>query len=329
MRCFSLIPPIFRFTFFLVVLFSLTAMTLLAQSKTTISVSPETTVSGERVLLSEIAEISGSDEVVKKLKNISLGYSPNVGLLREINRSQILLAISAAGFPDSEIILDAPPKTLIRRAGQTITREQLREVIEKSLTEKFADQNLEVQIKRIETPENILAPQGSIEIRPNFSAIQNHFQPFTLPLEIVVDGKIWRRLSASVEIEAFFDVLVAKQDLAANSNFSANDCVIAKRKINKPLSNYYRDTANLRGLTLVKNVSAGTEITSDLFVLSVVIKSGDAVRIEAQSGKLKIVVSGEARASGRIGDRIAVKNLQSGAVLQAFVVDEGLVRINF
>jgi len=329
MRFISLIPPKFLFVMRLVVWLSLSAMTLLAQSKTTVSVSPETTVSGERILLSDIARISGTEETMKRLKNISLGYAPNVGLMREISRSQILLSISAAGFAEGEISLDAPLKTLIRRAGQTITREQMREVIEKSLNERFTNENTEAQIKRIETPENILAPQGSVEIRPNFSSLQNYFQTFSMPVEILVDGKSWRRFSASVEIEAFSDVLIANRDLTANAKISASDVVSERRRITKPLSTYLREGVNLRGLTLLKNVSAGTEITSDLFVSSVVIKSGDTVQIEAQSGKLKIVIAGEARASGRIGDRIAVKNLQSGAILQAFVVDEGLVRINF
>ena len=71
------------------------------------------------------------------------------------------------------------------------------------------------------------------------------------------------------------------------------------------------------------------EITSDSFVASIVIRVGDRVRIVGQSGKMQIIVNGEARASGKIGDRIAVKNLQSNAVLQAVVEDEGLVKVIF
>jgi flagella basal body P-ring formation protein FlgA len=42
-----------------------------------------------------------------------------------------------------------------------------------------------------------------------------------------------------------------------------------------------------------------------------------------------LVVQGEARGSGRVGDRILVKNLQSGLMFQAVIVDEGIVSVKF
>jgi flagella basal body P-ring formation protein FlgA len=49
----------------------------------------------------------------------------------------------------------------------------------------------------------------------------------------------------------------------------------------------------------------------------------------ARSGGMQIAIIGEARANGRIGDRIAVKNTQSGVILQATVIDEHTVKLNF
>ena len=101
------------------------------------------------------------------------------------------------------------------------------------------------------------------------------------------------------------------------------------RRLEKSLNNYLRDTEKLRGTVLLKNLSAGTELTTDAVAASYVIRAGDSVRIVGESGKMQIVVNGKAIASGRIGDRIAVKNLQSGTNLQAVVVDEGLVKVLF
>ncbi|MEP6900297.1 MAG: flagellar basal body P-ring formation chaperone FlgA [Actinomycetota bacterium] len=309
--------------------FVLSVISAFAENLSTIRVSSETTIENDVVKLGNIAEITGETEKIERLKTVSLGYSPNVGVTREISREQITLAISAAGFSESEIVLDSPPKILIRRAGQTVSQIQFRTVIETFLTNKFSGDQISAQIIRLDLPEILQVPKGIIEIRPNFSTVQNFFQPFSVPVEIRVDGKVFHRISANIEIEAFAEVLVATKDLTVNSKISESDVRLEKRRIEKPITNYLRETAKLRGLMLIKTIAGGTEITIDSYVAGVVIKTGDPVRVEAQSGKLKIIISGEARASGKIGDRIAVKNLQSGSILQAVVVDEGLVRVLF
>lgn len=299
------------------------------QSRSTVRVAADSTVEGAIVKLGGIARIEGEAGNIEKLKSISLGYAPNVGMTRELTYSQIRLALAAAGFAESEIALDAPPRVTIRRAGQIVSEIQFRAAVEGFLTEKFAAERVEARIVRLDTPENISTPAGAIEIRPNFSAIQNFFEPFSLPIEIRVDGKVYRRLSANIEIEALAEILVAEKDLPVNQEIFSSDVRLEKRRISKPLANYVREAGALRGLKTLKTIAGGETILRESLAASVVVIAGDAVRVEAQSGKLVIIVNGEARASGRIGDRIAVKNLQSGAIMQATVVDRGVVRILF
>jgi flagella basal body P-ring formation protein FlgA len=78
-----------------------------------------------------------------------------------------------------------------------------------------------------------------------------------------------------------------------------------------------------------RTVAKGEAITTDVLAAEFVIHPGDQVRIVSESGKLQVTAKGEARSAGRIGDRIQVKNLQSGVMLQAVVVDEGLVAVRF
>jgi flagella basal body P-ring formation protein FlgA len=136
-------------------------------------------------------------------------------------------------------------------------------------------------------------------------------------------------LAVTIELEVFGEILTAARDLPFNSKMSATEVVSARRRIGLPLAAYLRDAEKLRGLVTVKAVAKGAELTLDAVASGIVVKYGDIVRLEARSGSLKITVAGEARAAGKIGDRIAVKNTQSGAILQGVVVDEGLVKVNF
>jgi len=312
------------------VFFCFGCISIFAQSKAVIQVSAETIVTGDRVTLGDIAKVSGANEdLLNRLKTISFGYAPNIGMTREISREQIALAINAAGFSESEIALQSPAKILVRRKGQEISQNQIREAIEKSVLNQFSIDNISAQIIRLDLPENIQVAVGKVEIRTNISGIRNLFARFSLPVEIRVDSKTVRTFAAPLEIEAFAEIFVAAKDLSANAKISETDVRLEKRRLEKPITDYLRDTEKLRGAMLIKAVASGAEITTDSFVAAVVIKFGDSVRIEAQSGNLKIILNGEARSSGKIGDRISVKNLQSKAILQAVVVDEGLVKVIF
>ena len=102
-------------------------------------------------------------------------------------------------------------------------------------------------------------------------------------------------------------MLVAAKNLETNAKITESDVQIEKRRLEKSLTSYLRDIEMLRGIKLIKNISIGAEITTDSVIAGVVVRSGDLVRIIGQSGKLQITVNGEARTSGKIGDRIAVK----------------------
>jgi len=315
--------------FLAVVIFLFAALAGNAQDKIAIHVAAEATIEKDRVTLGDISELSGAPESAERLGSISLGYAPNIGMNKEIGRAQILLAISAAGFSGSGFVLEAPLKIVIHRSGQQIPEEQIRETVERSVLGLFPASQVEARILRLEVPQRILVPAGKLEIRANAAGIHNLFARFSVPVEIRVDGKIVRTFAANVEIEAFANIAVAAKDLAAQAKITGTDVNFERRKLVKPLASYVLDARGLRGAMLISNVPTGSAITSDLFVAGVVIKYGDTVRLEAVSGTLKVTINGEARSAGKIGDRIAVKNIQSGAILQAFVVDEGIARVAF
>lgn len=305
------------------------AISVCAQNKINVRVFAETKIETDTIKLGDIAQISGDVERVERLKIITLGYAPNVGMTRELTREKILLAINAAGFSSGEFLIIAAPTIRIFRAGQTITQAQMRGVIEKAVADLFAGETVATKILRVDLPLDFDVPTGNIKISVNLSTVRNYFSAFAAPLEIRINDAVVRRVTATVEIEAFADVLIAVKNLAPNEKIAA-DCIrLENRRLTKPLENYFQDAKDLRGTRLIKNVPNGAEITKDSLVADTVIKFGDTVRIVGESGKIQLSVLGEARANGRIGDRIAVKNSQSNAVLQAVVVDEGLVKIVF
>jgi len=294
-----------------------------------VKLNTETIVEKETVSLGDIGQIFGNDPKLKRLQQISLGYSPVVGLIREISKTRIMMAIAAAGFTADQVLLKAPNSIFIRRAGQMIDPAQIKEAVKRTVFRQFLNDGVDARIVRLDIPENIEAPIGEVDIRVKLSNIRNIFAPFSVAFEIRINDRIFSRQSANVELEAFAEVYVLTKDLSVNTRISEKDVSLERRRIEKPFTSYLSKKKHLKGKKVVRNITKGSVLTRDSYVADFVIKAGDLVRIEGRSGRLRIFVNGKAQSSGRIGDRIAVKNLQSNNILQAIVHDEGLVKVSF
>lgn len=313
-----------------IVLIFLSAISAFAQSKAVIHLADENTIDGDQILLGNIAKFSAEDEKVKKLREISLGFSPNIGMKREIFRDTILLSIIAAGFSTNDFTLQSSAKISVRRASQILNQDLVRKAVEKAVLANFQSEKVETKITKLQLPEKILLPKGNAEVlAAPMSGVRNFLAPFTVLLEIKVDGKTKHRTSANVEIETFAEVLVLNKNLAANERITENDVRKAKIRLEKPLANYLLESDKLVGKKLLKNVSENEPLLLTSIIPDAVVRVGDLVKIVGQAGKIQIIVQGEARANGRIGERIPVKNSQSGTILQATVVEEGLVKVKF
>lgn len=298
-----------------------------AQTTARVEVRPESTVEVARVTLGDIAAISGDAGAIVRLGKISLGYAPHIGMTREIRRDQVVMAIRTAGFSESEVRIDSQAINLVRRAGQVVDEQLIRAAVETEFFTKLRSENVTARLTRLSVPANIQVPAGQVEVRVNSASVRNIFLPFSVPVEIRVNGTLVRTVPATCEIEAYADVFRAAKDLSTGTVVGEGDLRHENARIDRPVSNYVRDLNTLRGAALTRGVWSGSALTRDSIAGVAVIKPGDPIRIEAGSGRMKIVVNGEAKASGRIGDRIAVKNSQTGTILQAFVVDKGIVKV--
>jgi flagellar basal body P-ring formation protein FlgA len=296
----------------------------------TVSVAAEVVARGERLTLGEVAEVKGGGQgVVTRLRQVALGYAPGVGLVRELTREQIALALAAAGFTESSVRLDAPAVTSIRRASQVVDSALLREAVERAALADLQSRGATARLARLDLPPKIEVPAGEVEARASLGSVRDIYAPFTVFVDLWMEGRVVRRFGATAQVEAYAPILVAARPLAAKTRLREEGVRVEVRRLTKPLAAYLRDAKKLGGLAVRAAVAEGEAITQDLLVAEFVVKPGDQVRVVGASGKVQIAVSGEARSAGRVGDRVQVKNLQSGNLLQAVVEDEGLVRVRF
>ncbi len=297
---------------------------------TVIRLATEVTVNKDKLKLGEIAEIVGSEEIIiETLENVSLGYSPQVGTVREVSRDKIKLAIATVRLPNNQIQLDMPDTILIRRASQVIDLELIRQEVEKVTLSGLEASGATARLVRLDLPPEIIVAAGEVKIKVIVPAVRNIFAPFVVLIEIWVDEVLVRRLSSNSEIEAYTQVVIAKKNIKAGTKLLIEDISIEPIRLKYPINQYIRDLKALRGFSLAKNISTDEPILVGNIMASIVIKQGDLVRVIATNEKLVIQVKAEAITAGRIGDKIKIKSTLSDALIDAIVVDEGVVKVSF
>lgn len=309
----------------LVIGFLLIALNTLAFAQAKITIAPESTVEGEMITLGQISKIAFAADA-RRLAEISLGYSPGVGMTRVISLSSVQLALRAAGFSETETVLVAPTRILVRRASQTIDAQLLRNAVEAAINRQFDGTTTECEIIRIDMLAAPDLPVGKIEVSATLNGVRNFVERVPVTLEIRVNGRLLRTMTATADVALYSDVAVALNDIAANKVITEKDVRIERTRLERSPSSYVRELSAFKAVQAVRPIVAGRPIMTDSIVAATVIKLGDPVRIESLSGRVQISANGEARANGRIGERIAVKNKGSGEIIQAIVVDQGLVR---
>ena len=299
-------------------------------SQAVVTVATEITARRERVTLGDVAEIVSADEQMKaRLVAIELGYAPDVGAVRQVTLDKIILAINAGGFPPNSVMIQGAPVVVVRRATQIIDPAYVREAVERAIVNDPRAAGAAARVARLDLPATIEVPAGATEVRAAIGGGRDLFSPFTAAIEIWADDRVLRRMNVTAQAEAFAPVMVLTRDLAAGARVREEDVTTEMRRLTRAVSAYVRDVKALRGVGLKRALARGEPLTADVMIAEITVKPGDPVRIIGESGLVYIEVKGEARSAGRIGDRIQVKNAQSGILLQAVVEDEGVVRIRF
>lgn len=299
-------------------------------SEPTVLIATETVARKERLTLGDVAQISAVDaQTGVRLRAIELGYAPDAGAVRELKLASIALAITAAGFTPGTVRVEGPEAAIIRRATQVIDPTYIREAVERAIVNDARAAGTAARLVRLDLPPTIEVPAGATEVRAAIGGGRDLFAPFIASIEIWAEGRLLRRLSANAQAEAYAQVLVALHDLPSGARLREEDVTVEMRRLERAASAYLREVKALRGVAMRRGLARGEALTGDAVIADIVVKPGDPVRIIGQSGRVYVEVKGEARAAGHVGDRIQVKNAQSGILLQAIIEDEGVVRVRF
>ena len=310
----------------------LQAMTgaIFAAGKMRISVSPDSLLDGDSVYLGKIARIEGDDPLLAdRLGSIYIGRAPLPGNTLEFEASDLNRRLKQNGFDPADLMLQIPPKVVVKRSLIVMSREKIKSLVLDYITKNLLADLPDARVKDIQVAEEIELPDGRVTytVNPTHNAEAMGKIQFTVNFD--VDGKFFKRAWATATVEVFSDVVITKKPLGRYKPITEDDIEVQKMDLANLPSDVIIDPDAVLGKRTKRAIGAQTVLRPNLVEFPPLVKRGDVVVIVAETDGLKVTALGEVRKKGRIGERIPVINYDSKKIIYAQVVDANTVKVEF
>ena len=133
----------------------------------------------------------------------------------------------------------------------------------------------------------------------------------------------------SVKAKLTRDMLVSKTTITRGEMITADKVTLMEQEITNQNQKYFSDLANITGWEARRTIRPNRVINSSMLQEALLVHKKESVLIYAQNQKIKISMKGTALKNGRYNEMIKVRNDSSKKIIDAMVIDRGIVAVNF
>ena len=297
-----------------------------------VSINGEATVTGPRVVLGELAVITGDDsERVRRLRELPLGGAPLPGKSFVLTAQTFNSRLAGTGADLSGIEWRMPQSVTITTAAQTISADRIQcEAIaalkkELGMTSDNNSSNA-VTFTVLNTPQAVVVPLGQVEYKVEVPYGIRYNVPTTVKVGIGVKGYYSTTVSLNFDVKAYANVVVAARSLPAFEVLTA-DSVRCERRDIGTLTGYITDMGKTIGQMTRRPLTAGMPLTEAMLDKPPIVQRFSGVTILARVGDSVVTAGGMALQQGAAGEFIRVQNIESKRIINARVVDKSTVEV--
>jgi len=299
----------------------------------TIAVLQDSTVQGPVMTLGEIAEVNGDNPArLKTLREVKIGAVAAPGTSLTMTPEMLGARLIASGADFTGVTWDVPRSFRVVTASQIVGGQRIADAaksfIEKSIGgSRPLSSGSSVTISLLETPADLTAPRGKLELIAQIPAGIRHSSPTLAVVSVRTDGRPYTEVTVRFEVKRYEDVIVAANTIDTGDSLSAPDLRIERADVG-PLGNlYFTDAAKAIGMTARRPIPRGTVLNSSMLTSTLVIKRGATVQIVAKVGDMQVGATGQALNDGAVGDLVRVQNLDTKKIITGRVQADATVLI--
>lgn len=217
--------------------------------------------------------------------------------------------------------------TSVSLSDTDIQSSHIEQFVEKYIRSYISDSTKEVVVEFRNVPNGITAPCDEYRLRIADESGKTFRGNFSLPVEIICDGKVYRRLVVSVKVRTYENVLVASAFINRNENIQT-DKVISKKIETTTLPNdVIKEISQLNGKRTRRIINEGNILFGNAFENQPTVRRNDILDLVVNSKSIKLATRVIAKEDGSINDVIAVEEVDSRKKLKAVVLNNKTVEI--
>ena len=151
-------------------------------------------------------------------------------------------------------------------------------------------------------------------------------QPGRNGIQLSCSSPYWRQHIA-IQFRVIQPVVVLSHASRGGQPLQSSQVRISRMDIGQLSKGFYRTPSEVIGLLSKRALPPGTVLSPDMLELPILVKRGQAVAIRLQRPGIEVEMDGTAMGSGHQGERIRVRNNQSGKIISAVIIARGLVQV--
>jgi len=124
-------------------------------------------------------------------------------------------------------------------------------------------------------------------------------------------------------------MLVSKTTITRGEMLTDNNIKLVEQEIRNQHHNYFSDISNVIGREARRSIRPNRTIKSTMLQEALMVHKKETVIIYAKSQQLQVTMKGTALKNGRYNQMIKVRNNSSNKIIDALVIDRGMVAVNF
>lgn len=302
-----------------------TAITTLSHALV-ITFDKQATVTTDYITLGDLVEFDEETQMTASLATKIVTRSPDPGKSKIFSTYDIKEEILRKTPMSRHTLWTGSNVVTVSRKGQQILPEQVIDAIDEFLRDNnHSMPEADISFTPRTLPIPFMLPKGKLamEVVPSNPTI---LKSSSFSLLFRVNGKVEKNFSVPGELKALAPVIIATDSLPRGSLLTPANTQEAV----KDLTRHDNPCTNLRrilGKRLKRTVRAHDVIHSSDVEIPPLIQRGQVVKIIIRTGNMHLSATGVARADGKQGEIIRVRNARSNKLIQGRVTASGTVEV--
>jgi len=304
----------------------ITSFALMFFGGVTITLPAEARITGTEITVGQVAQVTGDDPAeVARVQAASLGYAPAPGYTRVLLAPRIGVQLSRElGL---ELSLEGARRCVVTPITHRVTALELRAEAASALNKllKGVDAHYEPSGSLL----GIVVPEAreAIVLRCNPRRPRALAGAWSIPVEVVLDGELYRTVWTSWKVELWERRQVLRNAKRAGQPLLPEDFVTRRIRVGSGSERHAIDPATLGQAVILRDMPAGAIVNDRDVQRMVVMKRGDMIGLEIRRGRVMVRAQATALQDGRVGDKIRVRCERTGKEVLALVVSRALVEL--